>query len=108
MDMEDDKIEEALDRQELMKLMEEGVFDFLFKRWRQDGAWKGGALGKKQAGKMEKLIVALEEVHKAVGPFYSEFPRKTKLIRGNVQRAISDLEDIMFSIQRGRTEKRGE
>jgi hypothetical protein len=107
-----DKLEEALESQSLRELLEdesfimgEGIFDWLFKRWRKGGTWKGNKYGEKQGTMIEVFIKNLEEIYRSMGPMHSEYPRKTKLIRANLLRAIRDMEDLLISVERGRTEK---
>lgn len=86
-------------------IMEEGIMDWLFSRWRKSGAWKGNSLSGKESGVIGEFIESLEAIYKAVGELQQAYPRKSKLIRGNLLRAIRDLEDLLISIERGRSEK---
>lgn len=86
-------------------IFEEGIMDRLFSRWRKNGAWKGNNLSGKDSSAIGEFIRSLETIHKAVGQLQQQFPRKSKLIRGNLIRIIRDLEDLSISIERGRSEK---
>ncbi len=86
-------------------LVEEGVMDWLFSRWRKGGSWKGNKLSGKETGVVGQFIEELEKIHKAMGALQQSYPRKSKLIKANLLRAIRDLEDLLISIERGRSEK---
>lgn len=86
-------------------IMEEGIMDRLFSRWRKGGSWKGNGISGKESGLIGEFIRNLETIHKSVGELQGTFPRKAKLIRGNLVRCIRDLEDLLISIERGRSEK---
>jgi len=86
-------------------LIDEGVMDWLFSRWRKGGSWKGNKLAGKEVGIIGQFIEELERIYKAVGQLQNAYPRKSKLIRGNLLRAVRDLEDLLISIERGRSEK---
>lgn len=86
-------------------LIEEKVMDWFFSRWRKGRTWKGSRLSGKETGVIRKYIEELEIVYRAIGQLNNSHPRKSKLIRGNLLRAIRDLEDLLISIETGRSEK---
>lgn len=86
-------------------LIEEGVMDWLFSRWRKDGSWKGEKGIKRSTHELDNYISSIEQIYKSVGSLNNDFPRKAKLIRGNLLRVIRDLEDLLVSIERGRSER---
>lgn len=86
-------------------LIEEGVLDWLFSRWRKNGKWKGNKYAAKEGKVLGGFVANLEQIYRSIGELHNEHPRKTKLIRGNLLRAIRDIEDLLIAIERGRTER---
>lgn len=85
-------------------LIEEGVMDWLFSRWRKGGHWKGNRT-KGDIGILKGLQADLQTVYSTIDSLRSDYPRATKRIRDNVRRIILDLEHINSLISQGIDEK---
>lgn len=87
----------------LEELIEEGIMDWLFSRWRRGGRWKGG--GGASGGELQDLQKTLQAMYGSMGPLQKSFPQATRRIRGNIRRIMVDLENINMLISKGVDEK---
>lgn len=84
-------------------IIEEGIMDWLFSRWRKGGRFLGTS--GQGAGYIEDAQNQLKNIYAAMGKLHKGYPRATKRVRDNVKRVILDLEHINTLIGKGVDEK---
>lgn len=88
--MEDDKLEQ----ESLRDMMEEGLFDFLFKR-------RLGA----RTGNIEKIISNLEIGRRYMDRYAENYPILTRRIKKNMAYMMADLGRLKIMIEQGEVER---
>lgn len=83
-------------------IIEEGILDWLFKRWRRGGGWKGAMKGGHYLNDVKNQ---LQNLYGAMGKLRKDYPVATRRVRNNIKRIMLDVEHLDTLISKGMTEK---
>lgn len=86
-------------------IVEEGIMDTLFSRWRKNGKWKGHAGRFTEFGQFSDIAKRLTDIYSELEGLSDSFPTASRRLKGNIKRILLDIENLNAMVARGQTEK---